>query len=353
MVSPGQWGRLVWSIGLSALVTIGILAWLLHHRPASLWALWQQAWAWEPLLAYAAISLAGAVGRTWRYRWLLAGTRVRYSDLFLVTLVRNFTVDLLPARAGSLSYPALLYYRLRVPATATWASFIWAFVWDIAALAVVLWIAWWAVGPRIAHGVWLLILPAGLTMVTGTVILLPARLWRRWLAALAYMRHRWLLRILRRRFPAFSRWIRGLADIGTSGRDRPLRMLGVSLLIRGCKYGSLYVLYAHFVRSLDAHAPALDILSFIWTITAAEATAFLPVQGLFNIGPWEAAWTLATQWVQAHTRDVLGVLSAFVHWTAQVWEYGLGGIALVWLLTRRNPGQQRNHGGQRPEGEIA
>jgi uncharacterized membrane protein YbhN (UPF0104 family) len=62
-----------------------------------------------------AASLAGTLLRTWRYRLLFGRGLVRWPHLILATFVRNSFVDLLPARAGSLSFIYILNRRLSVP----------------------------------------------------------------------------------------------------------------------------------------------------------------------------------------------------------------------------------------------
>ena len=65
------------------------------------------------LLGYVALSIVGLLLRTLRYQWLLSEP-VGLGKLCLVTAVRNFLVDFLPARIGSLSYIYLLNQRLGV-----------------------------------------------------------------------------------------------------------------------------------------------------------------------------------------------------------------------------------------------
>ena len=61
-----------------------------------------------------------------------------------MTQVRGMLVDLLPARAGSLSYLVLLNRRLGVAADRAVASFYAAFLLDLAALGILLAICAWA-----------------------------------------------------------------------------------------------------------------------------------------------------------------------------------------------------------------
>src|SRR5439155_4050340 len=63
---------------------------------------------------YVALSMAGLLARSLRYHRLL-GRSVGFVPLALVTATRNFLVDLLSARVGSLSYVYLLTRRLGAP----------------------------------------------------------------------------------------------------------------------------------------------------------------------------------------------------------------------------------------------
>ena len=83
------------------------------------------------LSVYAAVALLGAFFRSWRYKWLLQPEPIGWRDIFLVTLIRNLFVDLLPARVGSLSYIYLLNKRLRFTFESATSTFVVAFLFDL------------------------------------------------------------------------------------------------------------------------------------------------------------------------------------------------------------------------------
>jgi hypothetical protein len=326
-----RWSRTLLSVALSGALSAVLLGWVLRQVPEDLGTAWRRVLSPSAFLTYGAISLLGTLLRTWRYRLLLGTWRPGDGPLFLLTLVRNFTVDLLPLRVGGLSFPLLLHYRLRVPWTPTWACFLWAFVWDTAALTVFLWIAW-AHLTRVASGAtWFVILPAGLTAAVAFVFLTPEPAWRGLMGGLYRRRHR---------LPFRRRWTRllrsgiRLVEAAGVGRSAPGSLGALSVGIRLCKYGGLYLLYRVYSDRLASDS-TVGFFVFIWTITMAEMTALLPVQGLMNIGPWEAAWTLALRWAHQGQAAVAPLLSTFVHWTTQAWEYAIGGLALGLLLYLR------------------
>ncbi len=334
---PHPWLRPLLSVALSGVLSVVLLGWVLRQVPEDLGTAWRRAASPSALLTYGAISLLGTLLRTWRYRLLLGPWRPENGPLFLLTLVRNFTVDMLPLRVGGLSFPLLLHYRLRVPWVPTWSCFVWAFVWDTAALAVFLWVAWGHLTRTVPHTAWLVVLPAGLTVAVAGLLLTPATAWRGLMAWAFRRRHR---SPLRRGRWALMRALRlgwGLVSAGSVGRTGAWGLGALSVGVRLCKYWGLYTLYQAYSHRLGSDA-TVGFFVFIWTITMAEMTALLPVQGLMNVGPWEAAWTLALRWVHQGQAAVAPLLSTFVHWTTQAWEYTIGGLALGLLLYRGRGG---------------
>jgi len=326
-----RWSRTLLSVVLSGALSVVLLGWVLRQVPEDLGTAWRRAASVSALLTYGAISLLGTFLRTWRYRLLLGPWRPGNGPLFLVTLVRNFTVDMLPLRVGGLSFPLLLHYRLRVPWGPTWSCFVWSFVWDTAALALFLWVAWAHLTGTVPQTAWLAVLPAGLTVAVAGLLLLPAAAWRGLMMGAFRRRHRSPFRWGRRSFVRLMRFGVALVSTGSVGRSRAWGLGALSIGVRLCKYVSLYVLYQTYSRRLGSDT-TVEFFVFIWTITMAEMTALLPVQGLMNIGPWEAAWTLALRWVHQGQAAVAPLLSTFVHWTTQAWEYTIGGLALGLLL---------------------
>ena len=89
---------------------------------------------------YVVLSIVGLLVRSARY-YLLIGRWVGFVPLVLVTAARNFLVDLLPARIGSLSYVYLLTRRFEAPLGPVLSSFVLTFLYDLLAMTVLVGVA--------------------------------------------------------------------------------------------------------------------------------------------------------------------------------------------------------------------
>lgn len=326
--------RALITLALSIAISVTLLVLLFHWWPKGTWGRLLSSWSWPPLFLYTAISLCGAFLRTVRYQWLLRPERRPFLTMFLLTLIRNFTVDLLPMRSGSLSFPTLLHYRAGVAWPWAWSSYAWSIVWDFVSLAVFLWCAWVILLGKISGAGWLCILPASLSILAGILIFMPEKITRFLITWAFYYRRSFIGRFIRRFLFRQRRFLRGLVLVARGPKRTPfIPLLLLSIAVRAAKYFSLYSLYIHFLSQMTDSSKPASLAQFIWTLTFAEMTAALPFQGLMNIGPWETAWTLAFNYLQVHQKSIGAVLSTLVHWTSQIWEYSIGGIALVILLS--------------------
>ncbi len=291
------------------------------------------AWRWTPVFLYLLFSVTSGVFRAFRYRLLLGPVRVRFIPLLLVTFVRNFTVDLLPMRLGSLTYPGLLRYRLHVSWAGAFSSYFWAIIWDFFSLGLFL------VGASlllVLHYTFAypFLIVAFLFLLAWTLFMVfPDQGLRR----AGYILYRFRRYPFVRRFRKLFPFQKNLRVLFLTGRLYPFTirqsvLLLLSICIRGLKYGSLYVLYGFYTGIFEPSGNLMDLPLFIWTITGAEMTAALPIQGLMNIGPWETAWTTTLSFLELHSKEVSLVLSSFVHWTTQALEYTVGFIALGLLF---------------------
>ena len=330
--------RITASLVLSLVLSVFTTWLLIRLWPSGVVDRLRSAWAWEPLALYASIALAGAFLRTFRYAHLLQPARPSFWLLFLTTLVRNFTVDLLPMRLGSLSFPALVHYRLRVPWPHTWSAYAWAIVWDFVSLALFLWLTLLALPATTPGYHWLALLPLSLTLVSLALLFAPRKTTALILHRIFRRRHDPAFRPIKRWFYSHRHFWHGLLTVtDTPFRTRFSLVFIESIAIRTAKYAALFTLYRHYLSITTPQATPLSFAAFIWTLTFAEMTAALPVQGLMNIGPWELAWSLAMTRFNAHQPAVSAVLSTLVHWSSQLWEYAIGALALglLFLMPRR------------------
>jgi uncharacterized membrane protein YbhN (UPF0104 family) len=114
----------------------------------------------------------------------------------------------------------------------------------------------------------------------------------------------------------------------------------VSFLLRLAKYGSLYFLLHALLANQGFPLATLSFWKVLLGIAAAELSANLPIQGLAGLGTWETAFALAFR-VMGYEEKVAIVAGLGLHLVTQVFEYGLGGLAillLAWPPRRRPPG---------------
>ncbi len=285
------------------------------------------------LLGYMAAALAGALLRTWRYRLLFGRGVVRWPHLLLATFVRNSFVDLLPARAGSLSFIYILNRRLKVPFETVTSVFVVSFVYDFLTL-----------GPFVVAAVVL----AGLGrehLNSGALIAIGIAFSVLWLAIL-----RWLpeasgvvLRVIRAGLRATKRSEGKTARLieekfqatvdelkAVRARKMDLVLFGQSLLIRLAKYVSIYLMLGALLRNSGFDLGRLGFWTMILGLTGAEMTSSLPIKGLAGFGTWETAWALTFTLMGIDTR--LAVVSGLgVHLLTNIFEYSLGISSLLVL----------------------
>jgi Lysylphosphatidylglycerol synthase TM region len=174
---PSPPNRPWWRLALVWLGALGLLAWLLHQvplatvahtftqAPAAAWGLTiaglALSYLWRAARLQVVLGLDDRVGNagTPAPRKLL-GLRL---DALRVILMHNAAVNLMPMRAGELSFPWLASRHLGMPMDASVASLLWMRLQDLAVLLALglmmwpgLWWAWRATGLlSIAVGWWL------------------------------------------------------------------------------------------------------------------------------------------------------------------------------------------------------
>ena len=350
------------TFGASALLAIGLLAWLLRDIGAEeLLSTFADA-SPRGIAMFVPIALLVLLLRALRYR-LLLGDDVPFWPLTLVTQVRGMLVDLLPARAGSLSYLVLLNRRLGVAADRAVASFYAAFLLDLAALGILLAIcAWAAISARSGDAPAapsLVVAAATLTAAAGAVLWTsPALL--RWGAS--RLQH-WAGsrpagdteassagRVTGTVFGVIS-LARGVASqIGDQlpGSRLPALMV-LSLAIRVGKYASYWLLLSSVLVPHGVPLGGVDPIVATLGAAAGELSGALPIQGLGGFGTWEGAWALGLQSLGglqglagaeggALPPQAMVLVGFATHVLSQAWDYSLGIVALLLLML---PGRRR------------
>ena len=288
------------------------------------------------LLLFLMTSLLMLVGRVLRYR-LLLDQPVGLWPLTLVTLARGLFVDLLPARIGSLSYVYLLRYHARVPVDDALASFFIAFLFDVLSIAPLVLLAVLVVQTDTAIGVAGLVAFSILLLVLATVALLA-------LGPVLGTLSGWLRGIAKRLRPGRpGQWLRlcGETLSTTDTRVQQVRkrgvlapVLGLSLAIRLTKYAAFYFLLQAVLMPHGLARGSLDVFRVFLGVAGAELSASLPIHGIAGFGTYEATWALTLSHLGMTWE--LAILSGFAtHIISQAHDYGLGILALLWLMRPR------------------
>jgi lysylphosphatidylglycerol synthase-like protein len=307
---------------VSALLTGGLSFFLLRQVDPRELGEWLRRVDRGFFAAYVALSIGGLVARSVRYRMLI-GPRVGFFPLVLVTAARNFLVDLLPARIGSLSYIYLLTRRFGVPIEPVLSSFVLTFLYDLLAMTLLL-------GPALLlelgndrGGAVLGISAAGLAAAVLAVFLRLA-------PGLRFLAMR-LGRVPRFR-PASARLDEVALEVERSGGGgRTIVLLLVSVGIRLLKFAAYWALLLGVLRHQGLGAAELPFWRVFLGIAGAELSATLPIHGVAGFGTYETAWMLG--FTRLGLSREVAILSGFAtHLLSQLYDYSTGLVALAIAL---------------------
>jgi uncharacterized membrane protein YbhN (UPF0104 family) len=274
-------------------------------------------------LLFITLVLIGVWLRAYRY-YLLLGKRITMKDLFLITLVRNFAVDLLPARSAALIFYTFLTHKQGVEYEEGASSFVVAIFYDLLALAVMLAGLGLFLKGGISRGV----------MVWALVILFTLSV------AFIGFSHHILAMIVKlgfiRKMGRLERILIKVQDYlrAHQSYSERLKLFVLSLLIRLGKYISLYLLFWAVVRiPISSHT----FSQFCFGMAGTEMSSMLPIQGLGGFGTWELAFAIFFKTFNIPAGDPF-LTGLVIHVTTQVWEYSVGLAAFLYLSVRRKKG---------------
>jgi uncharacterized membrane protein YbhN (UPF0104 family) len=285
------------------------------------------------LSVFIVIALAGAVLRAWRYKWLLKPQSIGWRNVFLVTLIRNLFVDLLPARIGSLSYIYILNKRMNFSFEMAASSFVVAIVFDFLTLSPFLIIAIFAVGLGSTAVSTITLLILALIFFLSIFIILWKIIPLFSILLKVYQRALKILKFEKKKWAKISAekiilTIDCLSQIKEKRIYWPIFFL--SLSIRLAKYVSLFFLLFSLLKSHGFLFRELSIWRTILGTTGAELTSALPIKGLAGFGTWESAWAITFKLMDFESR--LAILSGIgVHLLTNLFEYSLGIISILIL----------------------
>jgi hypothetical protein len=273
---------------------------------------------------YVALAVAGLLVRSWRYQMLI-GRWVGFLPLVLVTAARNFLVDLLPARIGSLSYVYLLSRRFGVPLEPVLSSFVLTFLYDLLAMTLLVSIALTLQLGRFESGITLGLVAALLAVVVVTVFLRLEPVLRH---VAARLRARDRGEALASRLEEAAREVSRAGGVG-----KVAALMALSVVIRLLKFAAYWSLLLGVVSEHDLGARDLPFWTVFLGISGAELSATLPIHGIAGFGTYETAWKIGFERLGVSPR--VAILSGFAtHLLSQIYDYSFGlvalGLALAW-----------------------
>ncbi|MET0152098.1 MAG: lysylphosphatidylglycerol synthase transmembrane domain-containing protein [Candidatus Binatia bacterium] len=327
--SPGARSR-SWLRPLASLALTAILCFLLLRRvDVRELADWLLRVDPRYYAGYVGLAVAGLLARSWRYQ-ILIGRWVGFWPIVLVTAARNFLVDLLPARIGSLSYVYLLTRRFGVPLEPVLSSFVLTFLYDLLAMTLLVGIALVLQLGRFESMIALGFITALLGVVVLAVFLEIGRVLR---LVAGWLRGHGRGEALAARLEETAREVSR-----SGGRTTMSALLALSVAIRLLKFGAYWALLLGVVREHDLGASDLPFWTVFLGIAGAELSATLPIHGVAGFGTYETAWTLGFERLGLSSR--VAILSGFAtHLLSQIYDYSVGLVALALAMARsRRPG---------------
>jgi hypothetical protein len=116
------------------------------------------------------------------------------------------------------------------------------------------------------------------------------------------------------------------------GRRVLAPVLVISLLLRVTKYGAYYCLLQALLVGQGHAWGSLNLLRVFLSLAGAEIAASLPFPAIASLGPYEAAGALGFSYWLGLPRDLALLAVTAFHVLSQIHDYGLGLLALLWLL---------------------
>lgn len=274
--------------------------------------------SFSSVFIYMILSLAGTYFRALRYKILLGG-KLKLNELFLITLVRNFSVDLLPARTASLLFYTYLTNKDGIGIEEGGASFFVALFYDVLSLSVLLSFALLFIK---TGGLYFYILIGAIFLLSLFFIVCMERI---------------LILFDKFTFVKKIRWIeKSIYDLKKyfsqhKSVNERINVFFISLIIRILKYLSLFALFISLTK-VSADIKSLSIFSF--GLSATELSSVLPVQGLAGFGTWELSFKYVFLFLKINIKNPF-IVGLVIHSVTQVWEYSIGLLSLLFLLLKK------------------
>jgi uncharacterized membrane protein YbhN (UPF0104 family) len=281
------------------------------------------------LLAFAILTLVGTVIRAYKYHILLA-KKLKFFDLLLITLVRNFSVDLLPGRAAALFFYSWLTKKKGIALEEGASSFVVSVFYDALALSFMLGGLLFFLETGVDR--WPIYIGMAIMFSVSTVMIFFADT-----VTGLIIRKKWL-----KRFPKIEHALKNIDDYLNQHKKNSerLRLFLLSLATRIVKYLFVYILFEGVVH-LGVSLRHFSLFSF--GLAGTELTSLLPIQGPAGFGTWELAFAVIFEALRVPVQNIKEA-GFVIHITTQVWEYVIGLCALGWLYFEkpRTAGSETN-----------
>lgn len=287
-------------------------------------------------LSFLAIHLLGVAFRTLRFRVLIKATRggtvPGIWPLSLVTLVRNMTVDFLPARIGELFYVGLLNRGLGVRLDSCFSSLALSIWFDLMVIIpLVLGLVLYPIlDTSIQQRMLLVSVILVVVCVIGILILYPGMgIAAAWLKRLNGSDSRWLLKL--------QDFVSKFADSIKRSLNRRTVLITFLLTVgvRFCKYFSITWLFTAVAAVGFPELAGADPGSIVVALLSSEAGASLPIPAFMGFGTYEAGGLAAFAMLGLPVASA-GLALFTIHLITQTVDYTLGGLAFfIFTVTTR------------------
>jgi uncharacterized membrane protein YbhN (UPF0104 family) len=269
------------------------------------------------LLAFILLSLLGTYIRALKYHILLS-KKLRFGDIFLITLVRNFSVDLLPGRAAALLFYSWLTKKKGIALEEGASSFVVSVFYDALALSFML--AGLLFFLKTGMNQWPIYIAMVVIFIISIVMIFFADHIFRFV----------LEKKLLSRFPGLEKVVRNVYDYLAEHKSSPerIQVFLLSLATRIVKYLFVFILFegvVHLGFGLE------NFSRFSFGLAGTELSSLFPIQGPAGFGTWELAFTIIFEALKIPAENIKEA-GFVIHITTQVWEYFIGLLALAYLF---------------------
>lgn len=274
------------------------------------------------LIAFIFLWLLGTILRAWQYRILLSG-KLAYKDVFLITLVRNFSVDLLPGRVAALVFYSWLTKKRGVALEEGISSFVIAVFYDAIALVLMLGGLFFFLETKMSR--WPLYAAMAILSAFSALVIFFSDRFFQFLLKGKKLSHLHLARI--------EGTVRSINDyLREHGKNSErLKIFALSFTGRIIKYMYNFIL---FEGVLHLGTGLKNFSLFCFGLAATEMSSFIPIQGPAGFGTWELAFSFVFSTLQIPAPNIKEA-GFVIHITSQVWEYSIGLLALAYLAFSR------------------